>query len=76
LLRTLSGLTLPELNDFRLINVPEKDERIKNCISTLRYSKLNDFIFLHDEDKLANIDEYTQGLRLLADSSEIEQFII
>jgi hypothetical protein len=75
-LRTLSGLTLPELDNFELINVPEKDERIKNSISTLRYSKLKYFRFKHDEGKLANIGEYTQALRLLADSSEIEQFII
>jgi hypothetical protein len=76
LLRTLSGLTLPELNNFELRNVPEKGERIKNCISTLSYSKLKYFKFKHDEDKLANIDEYTQALRLLADSSEIKRFII
>jgi hypothetical protein len=75
-LRTLSGLTLPELNSFELKNVPEKDERIKNSISTLRYSKLNEFIFIHDDGKLANIGEYTQALRLVADSSEIKQFSI
>jgi hypothetical protein len=75
-LRTFSGLTLPELNTFELINVPEKDERIRNSISMLRYSKLNNFRFKHDEGKLANIGEYAQALRLVADSSEIEYFII
>jgi hypothetical protein len=76
LLRTLSGLNLPKLGNFELINVPEKDERIKNSISTLRYSKLEFFRLKHDGGKLANIGEYTQPLRLLADSSEIEQFSI
>jgi hypothetical protein len=75
-LRTLSGLTLPELRSFGLINVPEKDERIKNSISTLRYSKLVYFKFCHDDGKLANIGEYAQALRLVADSSEIEDFAI
>jgi hypothetical protein len=74
LLNALTGFVIPQLNEFILNCISEKDKTVQNFINNFKCSKLEAFRFNLNYKKLINVNPYIKGLKQIAKSSEFDSF--